>query len=1091
MFYFDFKKFFFRNYCALVTVLILVNTSCSYDKTELNLGSAFDSTWQFNSSNDYEFDDNLIQFKNGKVFLKPLDLEQSGNNFSSGNHAGSHLNSSNNLSLNQNLDIRKILPSQASDMKYYWKFDGSFKDVIANNGNYTGSGISTNFVASSKGYSLKLNGTDEALSILSDPFTQVSFSAWVKLDSYANDFPRIFSLGDDKMALWVSSSSKEINLRVRHDGNKGHWTSDNFTFNLDEWYHVFVSYDSTSNSNNPNILVNGQPLPLEEFHTPSGTILDTSIGASYLSSWHSAALRHWDGAFDELAFWDTALSNEQGVAIYNAQLQSFSSENHLHPSWTPHWDNIVGYWQMNENWQDSSGNGNHGSPYNEASFSSNAQVSGFAGTFDGTTDYVDLGNDASLDLTNNFTISSWFYSKAQSDKSIFGRYDGSINTGYQIGVRYTGGLNRIFVYHGDGTSNILWGPEYKLNRWYHLMVVREAGITKLYIDGKHYPVTTAGNISLPTFNAALGVRQINTPSISDFNGEIDDVAIWNKPLSPTDVSVIYNRQKQKYASHFDSEVIDLGNTTATWPDLSWSTSLPFGKELVGDFNNNGNPDNESIAHYSSVIEDLSDGLIGYWPLNEPIWTGSVDEVIDLSGVGNDGQAVNGATTNSSGKLNRGVSFDGVSQHITFQNTITLSTEGTLSGWFKFNDLTNIQHVVASGSSSSSTPIGTLLRIDTTGVISVFFRNAGSIIFNVIHGTTPLKKNQWYHIVTSSNGSEYKFYINGKEEPISVFTGTNDGSWLNILSSQDRFTIGALDRSSGQSHFFNGEADEIAIWSRFLSEDEIRQLYRRGANRVKLQVKSCVDSSCNCKSYNLAPAGSETDCDGDGTLNTLDTDDIHKAEFIGPGGDGTTYYSELYSRSSTDVTFNCSLNATDSDPGVCVEDEITIAGSSKPTGPEFLNIDYTQFITPSANRYAQYRVYMEADDNTACGGEPCLPELTAVSLNPSGAIKYASEYVEIKPKSPINFTTLSDASISADSCASFRLHRNPNSYYHDGASWVLVSDESHRNLASEVTTHIKQFATQFGAGELEVIGYLKSDPTQTNQCSIDEIDINFN
>ena len=92
-------------------------------------------------------------------------------------------------------------------------------------------------------------------------------------------------------------------------------------------------------------------------------------------------------------------------------------------------------------------------------------------------------------------------------------------------------------------------------------------------------------------------------------------------------------------------------------------------------------------------------------------------------------------------------------------------------------------------------------------------------------------------------------------------------------------------------------------SRGLSDLEIQQLYRRGANRVKLQAKSCIDEACICNSYSLAPAGSAVDCDGDGLINSLDNDDDYKANFIGPGGDSTTFYSENFNISDTNILFN--------------------------------------------------------------------------------------------------------------------------------------------------------------------------------------------
>ena len=134
--------------------------------------------------------------------------------------------------------------------------------------------------------------------------------------------------------------------------------------------------------------------------------------------------------------------------------------------------------------------------------------------------------------------------------------------------------------------------------------------------------------------------------------------------------------------------------------------------------------------------------------------------------------------------------------------------------------------------------------------------------------------------------------------------------------------------------------------------------------------------------------------------------------------------------------------------------------------------------------------MEADENTACGGDPCLPELSSVSLNPKNEFMYTSEYVEVKPRAPIIFTKLFSAKILADSCATFRLGRSTNEYYHDGSQWSLATDITHRNTGSDLTDNILQFQSQFGAGSLQIKGYLKSNASQNTQCSIEEIDINF-
>ena len=268
--------------------------------------------------------------------------------------------------------------------------------------------------------------------------------------------------------------------------------------------------------------------------------------------------------------------------------------------------------------------------------------------------------------------------------------------------------------------------------------------------------------------------------------------------------------------------------------------------------------------------------------------------------------------------------------------------------------------------------------------------------------------------------------------------------------------------------------------RALNESEIQQLYRRGANRVKLQVKSCVDSSCNCKSFSSSPAGSVNDCDGDGIVNAEDNDDLHLAEFLGPGGDGSTYFSELLNRDIENITMDCDANTTDSNDNICVEDEFLLSGSPKPTSPLFTFDDYIG--KPQANRYFQYRVVMEADENTACDGEPCLPELTSVNLNPAGEPKYFGQVQTVTSRNPIPYVHIRSASLEADNCAQFQLSPDGTKFYTWSDNvWRNPSSETEGTFAGELTENIKAFGKQFGPGSLYLKAFLSSSDGET-PCS---------
>jgi hypothetical protein len=81
-------------------------------------------------------------------------------------------------------------------------------------------------------------------------------------------------------------------------------------------------------------------------------------------------------------------------------------------------------------------------------------------------------------------------------------------------------------------------------------------------------------------------------------------------------------------------------------------------------------------------------------------------------------------------------------------------------------------------------------------------------------------------------------------------------------------------------FFSGNIDEVAIWNRTLHLEEILQLYLRGANQIKYQVRTCTNADCSDQDAFI----------GDG--------------WKGPGGNYLTYFSELYNNST--VTSSCEI-----------------------------------------------------------------------------------------------------------------------------------------------------------------------------------------
>ncbi len=1083
-----------------ILFLFLILPSCDYNKTSFDLPSIFEPTLDFSKTSQFTFDENFVEVKNGKAQLKALDLEHSESDFNSGTHVGTYFNnSSSDVSLLNfdNSNLLNILPSRAGNIFSYLRLDGGFNaesgfDGTPNNG---GSGLTVTDGKINNG--IMFDGLDDSISFVAPTFTQLSASAWVKLESYTNSYPRFLELNFN-FSVWVQQPPEppwgdlgSVYIRATHSGTDGYWYSAPGTIELGKLYHITLSYDSSSNTNKPLLVINGQVVQLFERSKPVGTFNNTA-GTGYLGNWGLPSSRNWHGVMDEYAIFDVALSESDLIKIYESQEKFQLSDTSLHPSWAPKWDNLVGYWKMDGNWRDSSGNGNHGTVFNGATISFDANVGNSAGLFNELVshDYIEIPNTTDLEniQAGPFTMQAWYkplnvprnIDQSTRAHGIFSK------PGWHVGLDYNNDNSFRFNVpnhtpaHQRATSN----PVYQTGTYYHIMGVSDGpgGLVKLYVNGKLVSMVpnTGSFPSYGTNNFYIGT---GSPTLSPahstwaVDGIIDDVALWNTNLKAIDVIKIYNRQKQKYAGHFDSEVIDLGSTTSNWPDLSWSTSLPFGKELVGDYNNDGNTESESSSVYFRLSENLNEGLVGYWPLNEKTLdsVGGAD-FADFSGNSYACDIIVGGVIASEGKL--GSSFsDGQAScgdNLAFSGRSSFS----VSVWFKtlLSGSGQFFMIVNKRANPGTGLEGWVCYLAGSSGKASCRRTVGGVE-NAINSISLLNDGLWHHLAATYDGNVVKNYVDG------VLQGT-------VVDTRDLINAGQ-DLSYGDNQADAGSVDEVAIWERALSADEVQQIYRRGANRIKLQVKSCVDSNCECKSFSSSPQGSAADCDGDTIVNALDFDDPHKADFIGPGGDGATYYSEAFNRKGTDTLFNCGNNTSDSDGNICVNDEISLIGSPKPEGP---SIDFTDFplsAKPLDNQYIQYRVYMEADDNTACQGSPCLPELSSVNLNPSGATKYYGSVQEIKSIQPIIYKDIQSVKVIADDCVTYQLSPDGTNYYHwISNAWAPVTSHIDSSNQSDFANYISNYSSQFGSGQLFIKALLQTNSQQSSNCSIKSIDFNY-
>ena len=593
----------------------------------------------------------------------------------------------------------------------------------------------------------------------------------------------------------------------------------------------------------------------------------------------------------------------------------------LDSSWTPQWSHVVGYWKMDNNWTDSTGNHNDGAAVSAPTFSTNAKVGSASGNFNGTSDYVSVPDSASLDFTNEFTVMTWIYiSSSSTNFWLFSKNPPGFGSGY--GIAFENGSGKIWPHLGIGGS--LRNPKSNggtaFGQWNQIVITYNGSQIVIYLNGR-LDSTIAQTGAFDINNGPLYIGNAPGSPTEFLNGKIDDLALWDKALTDAEVKLIYSRQQSKYGGTFESRIYDAQSAIA-WPSIDWSATLPFGKELPGAVGS------ETTTSYTSLASSsLMTGLKRLWHFNEASLSsgGAGNDFMDLSGQNQWLTASGTATLGTTGRFQGAVQFDGATAGVTGSDASLPVGAGarTASVWVKPYSLPTVGNAMAIfgyGSTNNDQAYG-LDLYNSGGTQSI-----GNFGWNddlVLTGALPL--NEWSHIVTTYSGTTATIYLNGTE----LGHGTR-ASWNTVLSGN--LSVG---KNLNNTSFFNGVVDELGIWDRALSAQEVLQLYRRGANRIFYQVRSCSEATCTTGS----------------------------PSWLGPDGTSQTYFSELYNRITN-----------------------SLSGSVQTGLPAML---FSNFAAPlsanlTANRYFQYRTVMESDDaNALCnygsGAATCSPELKQVHI----------------------------------------------------------------------------------------------------------------
>jgi hypothetical protein len=279
---------------------------------------------------------------------------------------------------------------------------------------------------------------------------------------------------------------------------------------------------------------------------------------------------------------------------------------------------------------------------------------------------------------------------------------------------------------------------------------------------------------------ALDIGRYGFGNIVFYQGLLDDIGIWNSSLSEAEVLALY-----------------LASTEPCTTNVATNcTSLPA---------------------------NLQQGLVGYWP-----FCGNAN---DESGNGNDG-AVNGATLTEDrfGNANAAYDFDGLDDYIDCgdptNGDFELTNSGlTISAWVKVPNENNsgISGIVSKSFGSNS--LGDYALSINWEVDNYWMAKGYGGFGSSVHSNSTVELNTWKNVtaVVHPDGL-MSIYTNGELD-----NGDNYYDPWESINSAAHLLIGKVNYNFDTNvtdglHYLVGTLDDIGIWNRALTPEEVQELY---------------------------------------------------------------------------------------------------------------------------------------------------------------------------------------------------------------------------------------------------------------------------
>ena len=494
--------------------------------------------------------------------------------------------------------------------------------------------------------------------------------------------------------------------------------------------------------------------------------------------------------------------------------------------------------------------------------------SGQALNFDGTDDYVTVADNNTLDAgdTADLTITGWFNRDTfTTDDTVIAKRNGIISTDTGYLAYIDDATDQIIFEVSDGTD------EYSLTSkstftsvgWNHFAIVWDqdsAANSEIYINGVANTATDSGTIgNIGDLSNALAFRAAaESDAGNPFDGKLDEIRIYSRTLSVGEVKSLY----------------DVGQADK----VNSSVSQPQGTGR------------------------LDSGLVNYWKFDENTGTSTTDSSTNAF----TGTLTNGPTW-TTGQVGSAINFDGSNDYVTVTDSDDSKYTGelTICTWANIETAGNYRHFAGkhAAGGGSTNPFDFRTSADNPPKMVLVRANADYRSYDGPNTTL----GQWKHycvVAPAAIETTPTFYIDGVPT-----TGTASGGGGTGAATGSGAAIRMGSRADA-TPLMDGSLDEMRIYNRMLSDDEIGQIYRLGAGGNSTGTDTSLKGYWSFNGQDLSGT-SAYDRSGAGNTGTLTGGPIKVTGRVGQGLDldGTDDYVSVADNAALDMGDTDDLTVT--------------------------------------------------------------------------------------------------------------------------------------------------------------------------------------